>query len=243
MDHRPSGELTAEINSLAHLDFSEQTLDDTLRQVGSSALKDLPGWDAAATTIVERRKVVTFGATDELVVPVDQSQYDLEEGPCLQAVMDGETHYFTSSSSNQRWPRFAKAADQAGIHSVFSLPLRTKDHVFGALNLYSRQHDALQEGQKETGLLFAAQASVMLGNAKAFHSQAQIIEQLEEGLQTRTMIGQAVGLLMAQEGMTSEEAFQRLVSVSQNANIKLREIAKRYVEAFENKHGNGTKTE
>jgi AmiR/NasT family two-component response regulator len=47
------------------------------------------------------------------------------------------------------------------------------------------------------------------------------------------MIGQATGLLMAQEGLTSGEAFQRLVRVSQNANIKLREIAQRYVRSWE----------
>lgn len=59
--------------------------------------------------------------------------------------------------------------------------------------------------------------------------------QLEEGLVTRTTIGQALGLLMAQEALTSEEAFDKLVQVSQNANIKLRDIAQRYVEAWEEK--------
>lgn len=59
--------------------------------------------------------------------------------------------------------------------------------------------------------------------------------QLEEALVTRTTIGQAVGLLMAQEALTSEEAFAKLVHVSQNANLKLREIAQRYVEAWEDK--------
>lgn len=59
--------------------------------------------------------------------------------------------------------------------------------------------------------------------------------QLEEALATRTTIGQAVGLLMAQEALTSDEAFTKLVHVSQNANIKLRDIAQRYVDAWEEK--------
>ncbi|MDP9067582.1 MAG: ANTAR domain-containing protein [Actinomycetota bacterium] len=59
------------------------------------------------------------------------------------------------------------------------------------------------------------------------------VAQLEEALLTRTTIGQAVGLLMAQEGLGSEEAFMKLVHVSQNANIKLRDIAQRYVDAWE----------
>ena len=49
------------------------------------------------------------------------------------------------------------------------------------------------------------------------------------------MIGQATGLLMAQHGVTADEAFQMMVTASQHANIKLRDIARRYVEAWEEK--------
>lgn len=66
--------------------------------------------------------------------------------------------------------------------------------------------------------------------------QASVHEsQLEEALVTRTTIGQAVGLLMAQESLTSDQAFQKLVHVSQTANVKLRDIAQRYVESWEEK--------
>lgn len=58
---------------------------------------------------------------------------------------------------------------------------------------------------------------------------------LLEALATRTVIGQAVGLLMAQEGLTADEAFQKLVGVSQGANTKLRDIAQRYVDAWEDR--------
>ncbi len=58
------------------------------------------------------------------------------------------------------------------------------------------------------------------------------MEQLKEALETRTIIGQATGLLMAQEGLSSEEAFQKLVKVSRNANIKLRDLAQRYADAW-----------
>lgn len=75
-----------------------------------------------------------------------------------------------------------------------------------------------------------------LGDVEQSLLEASVHEvQLEEALATRTTIGQAVGLLMAQEALTSEEAFTKLVHVSQNANIKLCDIAQRYVEAWEEK--------
>lgn len=57
--------------------------------------------------------------------------------------------------------------------------------------------------------------------------------QLEEALKARATVGQAVGLLMAQEGLVSEDAFQKLVRIAQDANAKLSDIAQRYVDAWE----------
>lgn len=119
------------------------------------------------------------------------------------------------------------------MRSVLSFPMSHGDVTFGAINFYSSRSDALQEGQREDGWVFATQAAICLANLKEFDAARRQVEQLEEGLQTRTVIGQATGLLMAQEGLTSQEAFQKLVAISQNANIKLREIATRFVESWE----------
>ncbi len=116
---------------------------------------------------------------------------------------------------------------------MMSFPLKLCDEVIGALNFYSRERDALRRGQREEGSLFAAQAAVAVANAKSYSDAATAVSQLKDALESRTMIGQATGLLMALEGMTSDEAFQKLVYVSQNSNLKLRDIARRYVEAWE----------
>ncbi len=81
--------------------------------------------------------------------------------------------------------------------------------------------------------MFASQAAVVVSNVKELADTRAQVDQLQQALQTRTVIGQATGLLMAQEGLSSEEAFQKLVHVSQTANVKLRDIAMRDVEAWE----------
>jgi AmiR/NasT family two-component response regulator len=55
------------------------------------------------------------------------------------------------------------------------------------------------------------------------------IEQLTDALATRTVIGQATGLLMRDLGLTSKAAFAQLVTLSSHSNVKLREIAERLV--------------
>lgn len=232
--NRPTGEMPTPINSISELRFDEHDLDSMLGHIGRLGVAALPGWDAAATTLVKQKKVATFGATDDRISELDQFQYDHNEGPCVDA-LGGDIHYFRADDPAPRWRGFAEKAIEHGVASIVSFPLRLDDEVFGVLNFYSEQKDALQDGQREEGLVFASQAAVTLANAQAFSQATQQVEQLHEAVDTRTMIGQATGLLMAQEGLTSDEAFNKLVKVSQNANIKLRDIARRYVDAWEEK--------
>ncbi|MDQ3914999.1 MAG: GAF and ANTAR domain-containing protein [Actinomycetota bacterium] len=234
MIQRPVGQVERPVDSLADLRLSENTLDSILGHIGRIGVATLEGWDAAGTTMVEGDKVATFGITDDRVESVDQAQYATGKGPCVDA-LGGDTQYFDGTDVEPRYRTFAEAAAEAGIYSVVSFPLKLDDKVMGALNFYSSERDSLRPGQREEGALFAAQAAVALANARDFQEREIQIDQLEDGLQTRAMIGQATGLLMAQEGLTSDEAFQKLVHVSQTSNLKLREIARRYVEAWEKK--------
>ena len=53
---------------------------------------------------------------------------------------------------------------------------------------------------------------------------------LREAVGTRTMIGTAVGIVMERYHLTDERAFAFLTRVSQDGNIKLREVARRLIE-------------
>ena len=233
MELRPAGEITTPATSLAELELEGQTLDSLAEHVDRLAVQSLDGWDAAAMSLVTGREVATYGTTDERINPVDQAQYDLDKGPCVDAIHTGETQYLDGTSVDPRWRQFAETAADHEVYSVLSFPMRLKGEVIGALNFYSRERDPIRPGHREEGSMFAAQAAVTVANARALMAKDAQAAQLEEGLKSRTMIGQATGLLMAQEGLSSDEAFQKLVHVSQTSNIKLRDIAQRYVEAWE----------
>ena len=233
MSERPVGQVERSISSLAELHLPDETLDSVLLHIGRLGVDALEGWDAVAASIVEGNKVATYGTTDERINQVDQAQYDTGRGPCVDAMKSGESRYFDGTAVAPEWRLFAESAADVEVYSVVSFPMKIDDTNLGALNFYSRERDALRPGQTEDGWVFASQAAVALSNVRTMASKAAEVEQLEEGLKTRTLIGQATGLLMAQEGLTSEESFQKLVTVSQNANMKLRDIAARYVETWE----------
>lgn len=121
-------------------------------------------------------------------------------------------------------------AQQTGIQSMLSFVLRLSGENTGALNLTSTKKAAFSEGDIDTGTLFAAQAAVAMAEALQHRDDLQKLGELEEGMKTRQMIGQAVGILMATRAIDQEAAFQVLVKASQNANIKVRQIAQKVID-------------
>jgi AmiR/NasT family two-component response regulator len=100
------------------------------------------------------------------------------------------------------------------------------------LNLYS-QNQPFQEADEEIGRRFVAPASVAVANARAYAKAQAVIEQLQEALQSRDVIGQAKGIIQAREGLGPDQAFARLRDMSQHRNVKLRDLAKAVVESPE----------
>lgn len=98
-----------------------------------------------------------------------------------------------------------------------------KDETLGALNLYSTQADSIDAEAQHLAELFAAHAALALGHARQ-------VEGLNAALQTRKVIGQAIGVVMERYQMDEDRAFQFMVRVSSQSNIKLRDIAQEVVD-------------
>jgi hypothetical protein len=113
---------------------------------------------------------------------------------------------------------------EQGISSSLSLPLLALDEAVGALNLYSRDHAGFASSEA-VGEVFAARAAVTMANAAAYYRATELVGHLSLALDHRDVIAQAKGILMAKEGVSSDEAFDILRRASQRANRKLYDIA------------------
>ena len=117
--------------------------------------------------------------------------------------------------------------------STMSLPLVAHDQGLGALNLYSRTAGAFSDDDEQLGLVLAEQASVAVANAEVYWRTKELTDELEQALQSRDVIGQAKGILMAREGFNADQAFDVLRRASQRSNLKLREVAEEIVQSTE----------
>jgi GAF domain-containing protein len=118
---------------------------------------------------------------------------------------------------------------EAGIRSSLSLQLFTDPEgvvSLGALNLYSPRPRSFDADTRGEAVAFAAHAAIALQSAQAG-------AHLRSGLVTRTVIGQADGILMERLKITADRAFGVLSRLSPESNVKLRDVARHLVETGE----------
>ncbi len=193
----------------------------TLDRMVRLAVETIEGCDYAGISYVERRRITTPAASDDTPRKVDAIQYEVDEGPCLDAIREHEMFQTDDLSQETRWPKFsARVVQETGVVSMLSFRLFVDEDTLGGLNLHSKNKAAFDADDRAVGAVFAAHAAIAL-------SAAVKQQQLEEAVQTRDVIGQAKGILMARQGVTAEQAFDMLRRASQRLNVKLKEVAER----------------
>ena len=205
--------------------LAQEDVQHTLQKIVDLAVETLDGCDCAGITFLKGRQFSTPAASSDVPRTVDAIQYETGEGPCLDAIREHEVFRTGDLGRERRWPRFSSRAQrETGVTSMLCFRLFVEGDTLGALNLYSKSTDAFDDHAMAVGSVFAAHAAVALSTA--LHD-----EQMEEALQSRDVIGQAKGILMAREGIGPEEAFDMLRRASQRVNVKLRDIARQIADS------------
>jgi GAF domain-containing protein len=173
----------------------------------------------ASVSIVHRNgNIETRAASDSLVGRLDDLQYQLGEGPCLQAIHQDGVVRVEHARDEQRWPAFIAKAVEEGLRSQLGLRLYTDGDTLGGLNLYSTTDDEIDDEVEHLAELFAHHAVIAIDRAK-------VEGNLATALATRKTIGQALGILMERHEIDEDQAFAYLIRVSSHSNVKLRDVA------------------
>jgi GAF domain-containing protein len=224
MTHDPTDPLVA-FAELARTKLSETSLDDVLSQVAAVVNRALPGATDVSVTLVRQDVPYTAAYTGALALGLDERQYEHHLGPCLQAAAEKTTISVPDTATDDRWAGWAARAAAAGAGSVLSVGLPLMDDVSGALNIYGRRPAAFDEDAVTLAQSFAGYAAVSLANAYAYHSASELARHMQAAMDSRAVIEQAKGIIMAERRCGPDEAFVVLSEVSQNTNRKVRDVA------------------
>ncbi|MET3963190.1 GAF domain-containing protein [Marmoricola sp. OAE513] len=221
----PSPEIARALADAARAIDATRDVETALTAITTSAVISLPGVGHAGISLMHKDGTIeTRGATSDLPRQLDDLQFQFQEGPCYDAMLEGSPDVLVSNEirHDQRWPRYVPPAVELGLKAQLGIRLFNADGVHGALNLYSTEGDVFPDEAVDLAQLYAANAAVVLG-------RIALERNLRAAMETRTVIGVATGLVMGRYGISQEQAFQYLTRMSQTTNTKLRVVAEQLV--------------
>jgi GAF domain-containing protein len=210
---------------LQHALLGSHSIEQFLQELAELAARLVTGSLCCSMTLRSAGGPVTAACTGQVASRVDEVQYQLDDGPCLHAMRHGHPVHIEDTEDQAHWPKFEEQAATQGIRSCLALPLVADGKPVGALNLYARVAGAFGVAETRRAENFAENASGALALALRLASYAALTDQMRSSLASRAVIDQAIGVIMAQERCTQARAFAMLRAVSQNGNVKLRDIA------------------
>ncbi|HEX4252195.1 MAG TPA: GAF and ANTAR domain-containing protein [Pseudonocardia sp.] len=227
MDDESRQDLAQRMSILALRLQDEDNRADTLRVISHTAADLVPGTTWAGISLIEGRRVTVEAPTHSLVIEIEHLQKDLGDGPTLSAIQQQRIIGVPDfTKPDQPWPTFADRAVELGVRAMLSLPLAVHREILGSLNLYAAESDAFTYSETIAELVARHAAIALAGVTHAHHLTAALIN--------RDVLGQAKGILMQRDGLTAPQAFEQLVRLSQNSNIKVADVAHQLVTDTEN---------
>ncbi|KGN40951.1 GAF and ANTAR domain-containing protein [Knoellia aerolata] len=208
---------------------SVDELQPYLDRVVEAVRRHVTGCDEVGITLLVDARPRTAAYSTVATLEVDALQYQLDEGPCLDASRLRAEVVADLGVPDERWPRFSRAARADGVRSVMALPLISGDECVGALNLYGREPHAFDAFEAGLARVAAARVADAVVAVIRLEGALRLAGQLEQAMASRAVIEQAKGVLMAVRGIDEHEAFDWLRMTSQNRNVKLRSLAEQVV--------------
>lgn len=170
-------------------------------------------------------------ASNERTELLELFQVQSREGPCQDSFRTGEPVAVAQlEDERERWPVFAPRALAGGFAAVNAVPLRLRNTVLGALNLFHDEPYLVDPDTLAVVRALGDVASIGLVQQRALERAHTVTAQLQYALHSRISIEQAKGVLFAQGCVTMTDAFELMRSYSRNNNAKLRDTARHVLE-------------
>jgi transcriptional regulator with GAF, ATPase, and Fis domain len=191
--------------------------------------------DAAGLMLVDSRgQLHAAAASTESARLLELFELQSNAGPCMDAFRTGgQVVNADLAASEERWPRFAEAAQATGFVSVHALPLRLRSTVIGALNLFVAHPRAFSDADVRTGQALADVATIGILAQRGLEQAELLGVQLQNALNSRVIIEQAKGVLSERHRISTDEAFVLLRAYARNHNLQLSELARQVADGSE----------
>lgn len=184
--------------------------------------------DAVGLLLADDRGRLQFvAASNESGMALELFQVQTEEGPCVDCFRSREAVVNTDlSGARDLWPRFAPRAIEAGFHSVHAFPMRLREEVIGAVNLFGTRPLTFAEDEVRVVQALAGIATIAILQQRSLAMAEALTEQLQGALNSRILIEQAKGAVAQRQGITPDQAFDLMRARARSERRALLEVAR-----------------
>jgi len=190
--------------------------------------------DASAAGLLladPRGELRVVAASSEAARLLELFQIQNDQGPCLDCYRAGRpVDSGDLAAAAHRWPRFAPAAQQAGFAAVQALPMRLREQVIGALNLFRATPGSFDPADVRVGQAMADVATISLLHERSMRRSDTLNEQLQTALNSRVLIEQAKGKLAERLHLDMDQAFGLLRDYARARNLRLSDLAQAFID-------------
>jgi hypothetical protein len=205
---------------------------DFLHRLTERSVQLLPASAAGVVLAAPGGELEVAAASSDLAGLVELFQIQKDQGPCLDCFRTGRPVTAADlRGPGQPWPQFAAAATEAGFRTVQAVPMRLRDEVIGALNLFGTGTVPLSPGEVRIGQALADVATIGLLQERIARRREIAAEQLQGALNSRVIIEQAKGKLAERLGLDMDASFKLLRDHARNSNQRLTDVARQFVES------------
>jgi GAF domain-containing protein len=205
-----AGEVRQALRELDDLRYSAGDLDQALRRIVLSTHR-LFAVDGAGLMLLDPDRLLrNVAVSDERVDYLEQLQIEHGEGPCVDAFEQKTLVDAADLADEGRWPSFSPAAAGKGLRAVLASPIPFNKHAIGVVAVFSAKVRPWSPEGELALTTFTDLAALCIANTMASEERGEVAEQLQRALDARVVIEQAKGALVAREGLSEQEAFERL---------------------------------
>jgi transcriptional regulator with GAF, ATPase, and Fis domain len=188
--------------------------------------------DAGGIMLADQRGgLEVMAASSHEVHLVELFELQNEEGPCLEAFRSGLAVTRPDPAAMRvSWPAFTERLEEAGFASAQAVPMRLRDEVVGALNVFRVTPGALSDSDMKLARALADIGTISLLQERSMRARDRLAEQLQGALNSRVLIEQAKGVLAERGGLEVGQAFRALRDHARRSGTPLAEVASAVVQ-------------
>jgi GAF domain-containing protein len=187
----------------------------------------LLGAEAAGVLVRVDRGLNLLAATSHKAIELELFQVQMHDGPCVETIETGAS--ITAGGATElsgRWPDFGRSMSAAGYETVLASPMRWHDRAFGGLNLFWRSSKTPTQEDLGLAQAFADISALALMQSPGVSNPDVVAQRLRSALKGRVVIERAKGVLAQSQQLEMDQAFARLVQLSDETGRPLSEVAR-----------------